>query len=706
MASSSRGEKKKLLHVGSYEVGKTLGNGSFGKVKLGTNVFTKEKVAIKFFNHRKFATAQQVENTKREIEIMKLLSHPNIVKLVDVIEKTEDNTTYLIAEYVSGGELFDYIVANGVVKEKQARHFLRQIISAVEFCHANLIVHRDLKPENLLLDANGNIKISDFGLSNMIEPGKLLDSFCGSPLYAAPEILLAERYVGPPIDVWSIGVILFALLCGHLPWNGESQAEISHNSIKGIYEDPHEISASGRELIKKMLTPCPRNRITISEVRQHPWMNEGYDCAPPSMLTARQAVCDVRDDIVEQLVNLGFKNEELIRQKILDNECCQVVTMYHLILDRRVAEELAELKRVMLAAQQPAQPSPTKTPLKVQLPTNTVNPLKLSPLRNSTQLAIISEEEEANEISAADWNRIQEETEKEEEQTTTIPLKQSEPIPIATQQPYQHPNHKHIHIPAPSSPRHANANLFPNDRRSNGHHRNGDRNADRNNDRSDTRVDRNGDRNDRAQLSSSNPGINTGRRRYSVAVPDQMMHDRSLPQTSGEFGAKRGQGQRGPQQQQQQQQFQPQYQQQQYQQPDSGAPPVPRGRKFSLDSRAIAEQQQTAQEHGGGNNQPAQAGPGAPRLVKGVFKASTTTTRPPAEASKLVKKVLSNSSFFVKRKSPFIFECFDDESGVKFQLEVCKISQLDMTGIHLKRLVGDIWAYKNMCTTLVNKLSL
>lgn len=165
---------------------------------------------------------------------MKLLTHPNIVKLIDVIEKQDECTTYLIAgkslnyffplapfsvrfnnivctylytEYVSGGELFDYIVANGTVTEKQARHFLRQIISAVEYCHANLIVHRDLKPENLLLgkqkprialystllDGNGNIKISDFGLSNMIEPGKLLDSFCGSPLYAAPEILLAER---------------------------------------------------------------------------------------------------------------------------------------------------------------------------------------------------------------------------------------------------------------------------------------------------------------------------------------------------------------------------------------------------------------------------------------------------------------------------------------------------------------------------------
>jgi len=208
---------KRIQRIGSYDIGKTLGHGSFGKVKLATHIRTKEKVAIKFMRHHKFTTAQQLENSRREIDIMKLLNHPNIVKLIDVVDKNDEGTTFLIVEYVVGGELFDYIVANGVVKEKEARQFFRQIVSAVEYCHANLIVHRDLKPENLLLDADGNIKISDFGLSNMIEPGKLLDSFCGSPLYAAPEILLAERYVGPPVDVWSMGVILYALLCGHLP---------------------------------------------------------------------------------------------------------------------------------------------------------------------------------------------------------------------------------------------------------------------------------------------------------------------------------------------------------------------------------------------------------------------------------------------------------------------------------------------------------
>jgi len=317
-------KKKRTTHVGPYEIGKTLGNGSFGKVKLGTNVYTQEKVAIKFFRHKRCTSQQQQESSKREIEIMKLLNHPHIVRLIDVIESPEQGTTYLVVEYVSGGELFDYIVANGMVKEKEARKFMRQIISAVEYCHSSLIVHRDLKPENMLLDSNGNIKISDFGLSNMIEPGKLLDSFCGSPLYAAPEILLAERYVGPPVDVWSLGVILYAVLCGHLPWSGDNQAEISFHSTRGIYDEPSHLTSGARTLIRKMLTPNPKARLSIEQLRQHPWVNEGFADPPPSLLTVRAPVVEVKDVILNQLCSLGFTNREENSRKILQNECCQV----------------------------------------------------------------------------------------------------------------------------------------------------------------------------------------------------------------------------------------------------------------------------------------------------------------------------------------------------------------------------------------------
>jgi serine/threonine protein kinase len=529
--------------------------------------------------------------------------------------------------------------------------------------------------------------------------------------------------------VWSIGVILYALLCGHLPWNGESQAEISHNSIKGIYDEPQDISASGRDLIRRMLNPCPKARITIAEIRQHAWMNEGYDAPPPSMLTARKPVFEVKDEIIAQLVSLGFKNEDVIRKQILDNECCQVVTMYHLILDKKVAEEMAELKNLHTSnhPQLPAS-SPMKVPAS-KIISMKGKPAAIhggSPLRAQSLLAAIVEE--ANEVSQAEWNKIQQGDMEEHAEQPEVPEPSIDSVSArghngpSPNYHHQHDSIQHQHdamrLSLSSSGGHARSPRFaePSWHESRQAPTNGNDRTQRGGPHSQQQPQQPQQQRGgaRAQLSTSmcvgafdkpRPG-----RRFSVATPthDQLVHNRSLPQASHEFGtgsptnASRSQHHRREQQQQQQQHPSSsngsRAEQQQAAPQDPNAPPAQRGRKFSLDSRAISDLQQISQEHGGG--------PGAPRLVKGVFKSSTTTTRPPNEAAKLVKKVLSNSSFFVKRKSPYIFECLDDETGVKFQLEVCKISQLDMTGVHLKRLVGDIWAYKNMCTTLVNKLSL
>jgi serine/threonine protein kinase len=166
----------------------------------------------------------QTECIDREIKIMKLLDHPNIVKLYDIISHRDDKQTFLVLEYVARGELFDYIVANGRIREPESRKFWRQLVSAVEYCHAFLVVHRDLKPSNLLLDDTGSIKITDFGLSNTMTPGKLFTTWCGSLYYSAPEIVEEKKYVGPAVDVWSCGVILYALLNGRLPWSGKCLA--------------------------------------------------------------------------------------------------------------------------------------------------------------------------------------------------------------------------------------------------------------------------------------------------------------------------------------------------------------------------------------------------------------------------------------------------------------------------------------------------
>ncbi|XP_062312011.1 serine/threonine-protein kinase MARK2-like, partial [Osmerus eperlanus] len=173
-------------HIGNYRLLKTIGKGNFAKVKLARHVLTGKEVAVKIIDKTQLNSSSLQKVTFREVRIMKLLNHPNIVKLFEVIET--EKTLYLVMEYASGGEVFDYLVAHGRMKEKEARAKFRQIVSAVQYCHQKNIVHRDLKAENLLLDADMNIKIADFGFSNEFTLGSKLDTFCGSPPYAAPEL--------------------------------------------------------------------------------------------------------------------------------------------------------------------------------------------------------------------------------------------------------------------------------------------------------------------------------------------------------------------------------------------------------------------------------------------------------------------------------------------------------------------------------------
>ncbi|MEJ1275946.1 hypothetical protein NN561_006845 [Cricetulus griseus] len=210
-------------HIGNYRLLKTIGKGNFAKVKLARHILTGREVAIKIIDKTQL-NPTSLQKLFREVRIMKILNHPNIVKLFEVIET--EKTLYLIMEYASGGEVFDYLVAHGRMKEKEARAKFRQIVSAVQYCHQKRIVHRDLKAENLLLDADMNIKIADFGFSNEFTVGSKLDTFCGSPPYAAPELFQGKKYDGPEVDVWSLGVILYTLVSGSLPFDGQNLKQI------------------------------------------------------------------------------------------------------------------------------------------------------------------------------------------------------------------------------------------------------------------------------------------------------------------------------------------------------------------------------------------------------------------------------------------------------------------------------------------------
>jgi len=232
------------------------------------------KVAIKILEKKKIIEQLDVERVSRELKILKMVRHPHIIQLYEVyplhfhlntLQKIiETKTTlYLILEYASGGELFEHIVKQGKIKEKKAAKFLQQLISGVEYLHKLNIVHRDLKPENLLLDEDCNIKIGDFGLSNFYEPGTLLKTACGSPCYAAPEMIAGKSYHGIKIDIWSCGVIFFALLAGYLPFEDPNTKKLYDKILIGDYEIPKRISQNARDLIERILNVLPRRRFSI-----------------------------------------------------------------------------------------------------------------------------------------------------------------------------------------------------------------------------------------------------------------------------------------------------------------------------------------------------------------------------------------------------------------------------------------------------------
>ncbi len=208
---------------------------------------------------------------EREIKILKLLRHNNIIQIYQIIQ-TRSNL-YLIMEYSSGGELFDYIVLKRRLNELEACKFYQQIISGVEYLHKLHIVHRDLKPENLLLDYNKNIKIVDFGLSNIYGKGELLKTPCGSPCYAAPEMISGKKYSGLMVDIWSCGIILFGMVCGYLPFDDQNNEVLYKKIANGDYKIPSFVSDKVKDLIKRILNTDPSKRFTIQQIKNHSWFN-------------------------------------------------------------------------------------------------------------------------------------------------------------------------------------------------------------------------------------------------------------------------------------------------------------------------------------------------------------------------------------------------------------------------------------------------
>ncbi|RWR91378.1 CBL-interacting serine/threonine-protein kinase 21-like protein [Cinnamomum micranthum f. kanehirae] len=261
-------------NIGKYRLVRTVGEGSFAKVKAAVNTETGQSAAIKIIDKQMVMDNKLMEQVKREISTMKLLCHPNIVRIYEVIAtKTK---IYLVMEYVSGGPLTEKLSYLKRLSEGEARKFFQQLIDAVEYCHCRGVYHRDLKPENLLIDSKGNLKVSDFGLSTLHKPGDLLATACGSPSYVAPEVISKNKYNGSAADVWSCGVILFEMLAGYLPFNDQNLMNLYRKISRAEYTCPEWFSASQRKLIFRILEPVPTWRMTVAEIIEDKWFKIDY----------------------------------------------------------------------------------------------------------------------------------------------------------------------------------------------------------------------------------------------------------------------------------------------------------------------------------------------------------------------------------------------------------------------------------------------
>ncbi|KAK3672585.1 Serine/threonine-protein kinase [Recurvomyces mirabilis] len=342
--------------TGHWDLGKTIGAGSMGKVKLARNKATGEQVAVKIVprgstdgEHHSQAERDRADRSKevrtaREAAIVTLVDHPYICGMRDVLRTNYH--WYMLFEYVNGGQMLDYIISHGRLKEKQARKFGRQIASALDYCHRNSIVHRDLKIENILISKNGDIKIIDFGLSNLFSPRSHLKTFCGSLYFAAPELLQAKQYTGPEVDVWSFGIVLYVLVCGKVPFDDQSMPQLHAKIKRGNVEYPPWLTPECRGLIARMLNTNPQERATLQEIMSHPWMVKGFNGPPDNFLPVRKPIQLPLDHaVIDKMTGFDFGSAEYISDelhKLIASEDYQRAVRMQ---ERRNAQQIPDQER-------------------------------------------------------------------------------------------------------------------------------------------------------------------------------------------------------------------------------------------------------------------------------------------------------------------------------------------------------------------------
>jgi 5'-AMP-activated protein kinase catalytic alpha subunit len=294
------------------------------------------KVAIKILEKDKIKTRGDSERVSREIKILRQVNHPHIVQLYEIIETNKQ--LMLVMELAEGGELFNYIVAKHRLNEHESCKYLAQILAGLEYLQKLRIVHRDLKPENLLLDHKKAIKIVDFGLSNLYQSGETLKTACGSPCYAAPEMIAGKRYHGAQVDVWSCGVILFAMLCGYLPFEDSNTSNLYKKIMTGDFKVPNWVSVEASDILRKILVTDPEKRYTIEKIRNHPWFTKHFNIKD----VYQQEKPEGEEEIFSKLAGLGY-NSQIVRENLQAQKHNQATAAYRILVQmKKVGKKLPE----------------------------------------------------------------------------------------------------------------------------------------------------------------------------------------------------------------------------------------------------------------------------------------------------------------------------------------------------------------------------
>uniref|UniRef100_A0A8B9L0W0 non-specific serine/threonine protein kinase n=1 Tax=Astyanax mexicanus TaxID=7994 RepID=A0A8B9L0W0_ASTMX len=676
--SGSSGSEEQHPHVGNYRLLKTIGKGNFAKVKLARHILTGREVAIKIIDKTQL-NPTSLQKLFREVRIMKILNHPNI------------------------GEVFDYLVAHGRMKEKEARAKFRQIVSAVQYCHQKHIVHRDLKAENLLLDADMNIKIADFGFSNEFTVGNKLDTFCGSPPYAAPELFQGKKYDGPEVDVWSLGVILYTLVSGSLPFDGQNLKELRERVLRGKYRIPFYMSTDCENLLKRFLVLNPGKRGTLEQIMRDRWINAGSEEEELKPYTEPET--DISDQKrIDVMVGMGYSRDEI--QESLSKMKYDEITATYLLLGRKANEEVSDSSsnsNQSLAKNRPSSEMNGQSPahLKVQRSVSSnqksrrysdqVSGVAHSGLSNGKKFAPGSADSDVKQDGGVAGRKA----------PTNSP-----PSPLLGNA--NNPNKADI------PERKAGISVAPNNNSGSGgmSRRNTYVCSDRNNQTERLSVIPNGKENS-ASLSPDqrNPGAST--HSISNAAPtDKLRFPRGTASRStfhGQPRERRTATYNGP--------------------PASPTQPRSRGNANNLLTKLtskLTRRVSTELERGGrfegtsrhvpGDQQKDEGKDGKdgkdgkPRSLRFTWSMNTTSTMEPAAIMNEIRKVLDANNCDYEQREHFLLFCVYGDSRadslVQWEMEVCKLPRLSLNGVRFKRISGTSIAFKNIASKVASELKL